>query len=318
MEIPRITLPGLSRSLAPNPVGISAPGADPRAPLQALRDSIRAIERCPVILDAEGAGDRAASRQPGPHGWTLGVPALDALVGTDGLEAGAVHEIKPMAGRGSAADGVSDWAAACIRAQHFAMALGVRRLVTAPDARQGACILLCLGTAHVRELGLPYGPGLAGLGLAPERLIVVEAAKPAEVLWAIEEGLKSGGLALVLGQVAEIGLTPARRLALAAARTQTPCLLFTHPRTAAAAATATRWRIGPAPSAPHPLDRDAPGAVRFRVALERCRGSPVTARSVPSMLEWCNAAYRFRVASGLADGASRPRQAAGRPCDAVA
>lgn len=285
---------------------------DPR--LQPLRDRIRAIEcrSAEPLAGMPGERARLAAAAAGAECWTLGEPGIDELIGDRGLEAGAVHEIKPAHQACGHAPAAS-WAASCVGSYRFALALAVRRLMTGHGSRREAPVLLCIGSTHAAELGQPYGPGLAGVGLDPARLVVVEPARPSDALWAIEEALKSEGLALVLGHVDTIDLTPARRLALSAARTATPCLVVTHPRSPAVAATATRWRIGPAPSAPHALDPQAPGATRFEVALERCRGSPAAARSVPSILEWCDAAYRFRMASGVADTASGTRPAAGRP-----
>ena len=286
--------------------------------LQRLRDSIRTIERrseatTPLAL----GGAPGTGRVPGLHTpWTLGERGLDALIGTAGLEPGGLHEIKPAApisgglqSKGEKRpDGMPDWMGVSAAARRFALALGVRWLASCDVLRREAPVLWCASTGDASELGAPYGAGLGLLGLDPGRLIVVEPAKTSETLWALEEGLKASGLALVFGQLPSIGLTPARRLALAAAHGRTPCLLLTHPRAPPAAATSTRWRIAPAPSAANPLDSGAPGAARFRVTLERCRGRPAAEQSASFVLEWCDAALRFRLASGVAAGASRPGQ----------
>lgn len=227
------------------------------------------------------------------------------MLGPAGLEIGAVHEVKP------AASGV-DWAAAWAAARSFALMLGVRRLQAGAGQDARTHVLWCTSTAMTSELGAPYGPGLGMLGLDPARLILVEPARQQDALWALEEGLKSDSLALAVAQLDDVALTPARRLALAAAGGRTPCLLLTHPREGPAAATATRWRIAPAPSARHPLDPQAPGAIRLRVTLERCRGRPAPPEDLSLMLEWCDAAYRFRMASTVADRADAARPAGER------
>ncbi|MCL4767303.1 MAG: hypothetical protein KJZ80_13815 [Hyphomicrobiaceae bacterium] len=269
-------------------------------------DSLRArIRRIELAADAGGgragqashAGpeDEAARSQRlagrvGPP-WRLGADEVDALLGPDGLEIGGVHEVKPAAGELGAS-----WAAAWAAALVFSLALGIRRRAPGP-------ILCCRPAALASELGGLYGPGLCTLDLAPDRLVIVEAANAADTLWAVEEGLRSGSLALVLGVLDAVALTPARRLALAAAAHRSPCLLLTHPRAEATAATATRWRVGPAPSAPHPLDEQAPGAPRFMVDLERCRAQPLSAATASFSLEWCDEALCFRLAPGMADRA---------------
>jgi protein ImuA len=241
-------------------------------------------------------------RQSAPA-WTFAVSALDTLLGPEGLAIDAVHEVKPAIpeqGHSFAAG----WAAA----RAFALALGIRRcnVMGVTESRQ-APVLCCWPAALAHELAPLYGPGLRALGLDPDRLLIAETATAAEALWALEEGLRSASLALVLGMLENIALTPARRLALAAAASRTPCLLLTHPRAGASAAMATRWRVGPCPSAPHRFDARAPGAPRFAVVLERCRSRPA-AEAISVLLEWCNEAYRFRLASRLADRAA----AAGR------
>jgi protein ImuA len=264
-----------------------------------LRASIRAIERRPLPLRLERVSAEGCD-------WTLGAAHLDAVL-AGGLDPAAVHELKPSL----AAAEMMDWPAVWAATRGFALALAVRRLRGRQQAGPQAgprtdMVLWCQSRAHAAEFGRPYGPGLRALGLEPDRLLIVEPARAVEVPWALEEALASGSLALVVGQLDDIALTPARRLALAAARTGTPCLLLTDPRAAAAAATATRWRVAPAPSACHPLDPDAPGSARFVLALERCRGRPPSADGVSLMLEWCDAAYCFRLAPAMADRAHAP------------
>lgn len=190
-------------------------------------------------------------------------------------------------------------AASQAAAQVFALALAVRRLCGLSRTGSGrtAPILWCAAAGTVRELGRLHGPGLCFLGLDPAQLVIAEPARDKDVLWTLEEGLKSESLALAVGCLDEVALTPARRLALAAAAHVTPCLLLTHPETEGAAATATRWRVAPTASAPHPFDSKSPGRRRFAVAIERCRTVPFGTGSPAQVLEWSDAAYRFRLAS---------------------
>jgi protein ImuA len=57
---------------------------------------------------------------------------------------------------------------------------------------------------------------LARVGLHPDRVIYCETWKDAEVLPAMEEGLRHGGLAGVVGELVKLRLTPSRRLQFAA------------------------------------------------------------------------------------------------------
>ncbi len=210
-----------------------------------------------------------------------------------------MHEIKPEA--------CGDWSAANAAARRFALGLVRRRLLASSGNGEPTLVLWCMSARHACQVGRPYGPGLASLGLDPTRLILVEAARETDVLWAIEEGLKSQALALVLGEVGEAALTPARRLALAAAAGETPCLLLTSATSGGAASTATRWRIGPAASARQPFDPHAPGAPRCTAVLERCRNRPAS-HSMPLALEWSDdgpPGYR-RLCGGLSEPTRSP------------
>jgi protein ImuA len=259
-----------------------------------LRARIAGIERHAFAhMPCEPAAEAARA-------WTLGAPEIDHRLAR-GLDVAAVHEVK---GEGTTAAG--GWAAAL----GFALRLARRRLeaLGPPSADAPVRILWCWPSVLAHELGRPYGHGLAGLGLAPASCLFVETARAAETLWAMEEGLRSASLALVIGVVPEVALTPARRLSLAAAQ-GTGCLLVTAPRAPAAGSTATRWRVSQHRSAPHPLEADAPGAPRYAVALERCREGTRMIEASPLVLEWSDETHRFRVAAALAHRAHAPRRA---------
>ncbi|HLB79973.1 MAG TPA: hypothetical protein VJJ77_05675, partial [Dongiaceae bacterium] len=146
----------------------------------------------------------------------LGAPALDAALG-GGLAVGRLHEVA-----GAAEDGAA--------AGFAAVLLG--RLAAAA----GKPVLWCGG-------GDLYAPALAAFGLDPGAVILVLAAGRAELLWAIEEGLRCRGLAAVLGEADEVGLAAGRRLQLAAEAGGTTGLLLGRPRDASASGIAvTRWR----------------------------------------------------------------------------
>lgn len=261
-----------------------------------LRAEIRTLERhAPAVTRGCATDDLV-------RGWILGADEIDACIGPAGLDGASLHEVKPQTGgaRGHAA------------ALAFALRLAVRRLEAMPAGQGRKPILWCWPGAIARERGHLYGPGLAALGLDPGAVLIVETARASEALWALEKGLESGSLALAVGVVPEIALTPARRLALAAAGHATPALLVTGVQGCPTAATATRWRIGPQPSAPHPFDSQAPGGARLAVTLERCRGRPES-EMVARVLEWCDETHRFRMASPVAHRAPAPHGGEARP-----
>jgi protein ImuA len=272
--------------------------------LAELRTRITALERGSSLIASPSSPELASQSQ---RLWTLGVAELDHRL-VAGLDAASLHEVKAESQPSGVAAGASagNWAAAL----GFALRLAVRRLqsIEASPASPPR-ILWCWPSVFARELGAPYGHGFAALGLEPSTWLFAETARADDALWAMEEGLRSQSLALVIGVVSEAELTPARRLSLAAAEHLTPCLLITDPRLSPTGSTATRWRVGARGSASHPFDGAAPGAHRYAVALERCRHRPLTCEPVPHLLEWSDETHRFRVAAAVAHRADAPRAA---------
>ncbi len=102
-----------------------------------------------------------------------------------------------------------------------------------------------------REGGELYPPGLAAFGLPLERLIIVDARKRNDALWATEEALKVEG-AIAIAELAPGGapldLIVSRRLMRAAAEQNSTALIVCHSPQKAPSAAWSRWRIGCAPS----------------------------------------------------------------------
>ena len=136
-----------------------------------------------------------------------------------------------------------------------------------------------------RRDGDLYGPGLAAFGLTPERLIVVRARRPADVLWAMEEALRSGAPAAVLGEAVTVEPTAARRLQLAAETGGVTGLLLTGDGGMRLPA-ASRWRVATAASAED--GGFLAVAPRWQVELLSCRGG----RPAEWTMEWQDGAGR--------------------------
>ena len=114
--------------------------------------------------------------------------------------------------------------------------------------------------------------------VAAGALLRVRARDAREVLWTMERALECSAVSLVVGEVygapAALDFTASRRLALAAERHETRCVLVRLGGGAREHNTAARrrWRIASLSSAPAPHDDRAPGAPRWRVDLLRARG----------------------------------------------
>lgn len=185
----------------------------------------------------------------------FGIEAIDCRLAGGGLAEGALHEI---AGNGP---GLSDDAAAAL----FAAGIVARGKGCADEGT-------VLWAVARHDL---FAPGLAQAGLPPDRLIHAAAGRDADILAVMEEGLRHGGLAGVVGEVGRAGLAATRRLQLAAAEGGTIALLLRRWKAGRdpllePSAACTRWRIACAPSVPLPV----PGVGRacWRIILARQRG----------------------------------------------
>jgi protein ImuA len=231
------------------------------APSKAL--SIAALRR--LVAHAQH-GDNPAKTFP------FGVPAIDAALPGGGLALGAVHEFSDDGPRGGYA------------ANALLFVAGILARLDGP-------ILWCL---HSRDL---FAPALMRVGLDPGRIIFCETWKDADILPAMEEGLRVRGLAGVVGELTRLPLTPSRRLQLAAETSGVSGFVISRAREHQNEANAafSRWRIAPAPSLAS--EDDVLGRARWRVDLVRCRG----AAPHSWILEACDAEGRCALPADVPD-----------------
>jgi protein ImuA len=247
--------------------------AEARAVLPELRERIRRIERPAEAI----------------HGiLPFGVALIDRTLPGGGLALGALHEILGMGG---------DEEDGALAAAFAAGILG--RLIAAADGT----VLWCLARQDL------YGPGLSAYGLDPVRIVLVRAARDAEILWAVEEGLRTPGILAVVGEVGALPAAASRRLQLAAERSGITAFLLRRWRDAGQAArerilpnaAATRWRIAALPSRP-PREEPGIGCPHWRVELLRCRGGEPACWEV----EVADATGHVSLAAALADRPAAP------------
>src|ERR1700678_3361871 len=134
-----------------------------------------------AVGEIEARSGPAETRAPGA-GLSL-TRALDRALG-GGLAGDALHEIVPAT--------PSDGAAA----MGFALALAARFM-----AEHSAAGLLMAEDFAARDMGALYGPGLVAHGLELGRLVFVRAPDAPALFQAMEEALKSGAPAVVVGEV---------------------------------------------------------------------------------------------------------------------
>ena len=237
---------------------------------------------------------------------SLGVAAIDAALPWHGLPRAALHEIVAVDG------GVS--------------AIGFAAVLAGRLAGGAGTVVWCRRAPGLYGPGLYgpglYGPGLAAFGLDPARLVVVRARRESDILWALEEALRSRAPAAVVGEIETDRTTALRRLQLAAETHVIPAILI-RPAITTMGATmgattmgatpmgatpaVTRWRVGAARSAGNRRPRPV-----WRLDLDRCRGRAATAGPKTWTVEWRDATGDLAV---VADVRHRPAAPAanGRP-----
>lgn len=180
----------------------------------------------------------------------------------------------------------------------FALAGGLKR------AGPGAIVWVS-DAGRWRDTGPLSGAGLAAFGLDPGRLLFVQARKPREALWAVEEAMRCPAVALVLAELPELGFTASRRLVLAGKSYGVPVIALLGQCCEGATAATARWRVQARPSAPNRWDARAPGHSRWRAVLERSRSAPGAAGRIHE-LEFDHETLSLHMVSRLAAGASCP------------
>jgi protein ImuA len=227
----------------------------------------------------------------------FGDASLDARLPGGGLPLGRWHEIVGVG----------------LEAETSAAPAAFAALMARPLARRGEAVWV------LRRDDL-WAPGLAGLGLPPERLIQVCARDEAETLMVMEDALTTVGVSAVFGEVEDVDLTAGRRLQLACEkRGGTGFVIRRRPfggaglKAAAGSVATTRWCVKPALSEPAAGDFGL-GAPRYHVELQRCRGGRTGAwiLEADQAYSWeaSDVAYPLRLVAELGDRELAPAQSA--------
>ena len=242
--------------------------------IAALRDSIADIERKPLLQQAAVASTASAG------GFACIGPGLVQEVFTDERRNGTAS---------------------------LGFALGLARDLLAGPRRVIAYLQLAKDS---QELGVPYGAGLASLGVAPEQVVLIRPADMVELLWAAEEALACRGVAAVVADIAGapkiLDFTASRRLSLRASAGGASFFLLRYGLGREASAAHLRWHISGALSGEMPFDARAPGEVRWLINLEK--GAVAGTRQKQWLLGWTE--HGFHIVDSAADGAASVRAGA--------
>lgn len=133
----------------------------------------------------------------------------------------------------------------------------------------------CLWISNHGERGHLFPPAMSLFHLAPQHILFIDLKTDKEVLWALEEALACGALAVVVAELRELSFTQSRRLQLATEKSKVTGFVHRHrPRQENTVACVSRWKIKPLPSL---ILDDLPGVGHpaWQVQLARVRnGTP--------------------------------------------
>lgn len=183
--------------------------------MAAVNDIIRQLER--EILPLQGF------KQGGRGGVQIGFKPIERAFPNNIFPTGAIHEFITSPGDISATYGF------------------VAGLLSQLTKQGSPC--LWLGADHI------FPPALSAFHLAPEKVIFINAKRPLDALWVMEQALKCDRLAAVVGLIKDIDLTASRRLQLAVEQSNvTGLVIREHTKVPNTIASFSRWRISSLPS----------------------------------------------------------------------
>ena len=132
-----------------------------------------------------------------------------------------------------------------------------------------------------------FPPALVQFHISPQHLLFIQLKKEKEILWALEEALKCGSVAAVVGELQDLSFTASRRLQLAIEKSGVPLFLLRHRQKNFSTSCVTRWHVQPAPSE---TEEDLPGvgSPRWKIDLLKVRnGYPGS-----WIIEWRSGRFR--------------------------
>ncbi|MGH7075799.1 MAG: ImuA family protein [Stellaceae bacterium] len=220
----------------------------------------------------------------------FGLAAIDARLPGGGLALGALHEVSGVG---------PDEEDGAIPAAFIA------GIVARIDPARP--VLWCQAASD----GDLYGPGLAACGLKPERLVLARPHSAVDLLWTMEEGLRTRTLAAVVGEMADLPGPASRRLQLAAEDSGVTAFALRRFRVGSETARSpiaavTRWQVAVLPSVPKPGEPGI-GRPRWRLELWRARGGA----PADWIVEASDATGHVALPAALGDGAARERSRIG-------
>ena len=216
----------------------------------------------PIGLPKMGAANHATaysldSLDDSHGGWSTGVEQIDACLPSGQINPHGLHEVEPL--RPTQMPSLTG----------FTFGLLARLGSSRP-------IIWCVTSEQVGEYGHLYAHGLQRYGISPAQVIFSKVNRPEHLHFALEEAIKTDGVAAVIGEGPKPSFTGSRRLSLLTREHKRPCMLLNpecgNNKNGGGSAALTRWQIAPSQGVEDPHDPFGPGLPTWRVALTRSRG----------------------------------------------
>lgn len=234
-------------------------------------------------VSIQADGQRTVDDAPQINPWHMGVEPVDACLPEHGLSRSGLHEIEPLK--------ASQWPTLT----GFCFGLLSRLRPTQP-------VIWCVTAAQIGDYGQMYAFGLERYGISPAQIIFAKVNKSLHLHFALEEALKTEGVAAVIGEGPRPDFTGSRRLSMLCKQHSRPCLLMNADRDSChGSAAQTRFQVSPTASVEDPRDPYGPGLPTWYIGLPRVRLGktmpPLTTETVQhkTTASQPNAAYPWRI-----------------------
>ena len=241
-------------------------------------------------LDQRLETDQGTKNQLPP--WKMGIDFVDTCLPQTGLSRSGLHEIEPF--RPTDMPSLTGFTFALLSC-----------------LRTSQPIIWCVTTQQIGDYGQLYAFGLERYGISPSQILLTKVKHVNDLHFAMEEAVKTDGVAAVIGEGARPSFTGSRRLSLLCKTHNRPCLLMSaNTQAALGSAALTRFQITPTHGIEDPRDPFGPGLPTWMVALPRARSGKTMPRmevdtfsenkqntSYPWRIAWDDQTHSFRPAA---------------------
>ena len=197
--------------------------------INSLREKIRRIENKEIEVIPSSLGKHKYNKAILPKVISLDFQQIDPALPWHGLPISGLHEIY-----GDVISGIGFSTALIVKASKIYEEKNIRPQILWCQKEDDLC-----------------AQGFYEFGMDPNNLIIAKCANSNDVLWAMEEGLRSNCLTAVVGKIDKISSIAGKRLQLASENAATMGILIRNSLNnsfSGNSPTLTKWRVNPSPN----------------------------------------------------------------------